>query len=125
MAGRLVVDNNTGHALRLWGCGTLFQLWLVSETYQPDVSGFDCLREITIPIGTSSYAESVVASYNECHDGGPWGTVKACLRNGPPPLPPGEYHAELFQVPHVLPAPPGIPIQVLPAIVGDIPRTVG
>jgi hypothetical protein len=125
MEGRLVVENNTGHALREGGCGTLFQLELVSNTYQPHVGWDDCLDDLTIPVGTSSYPVWVVASYNECHEGGPWGAVKACLPNGPPPLAPGDYDAELFQAPPVLPPPPGIPIQVLPAIVGDPPRTMG
>ena len=114
MAGRLVVENHTGHALHVAGCGSLFQLDLVGSTYQPAVNWPACLQEITIPVGTSSYRMTVTASYNQCDESGSQGTARACLPSGMPPLAPGHYAAELFQSSHVLPAPPGIPVRVTP-----------
>jgi hypothetical protein len=115
MTGRAVVDNNTGHAIRAWGCLTLFQVALVSGTYQPAVAWLTCAQTFTIPAGESSYRVTVEASYLQCHQGRPQGTVRACLPGGqPPPLPPGDYHAVLFQAGHLVPVPPAIAVRVTP-----------
>jgi hypothetical protein len=47
-----------------------------------------CLQSFTIRPGQSSYPVSVAAFYNQCGQGRPEGTIKACLPGGhPPPLP--------------------------------------
>jgi hypothetical protein len=58
MSGRVVVENNTGRAIRVPGCGTLFQVALGSNKYQPTVAWLSCLQMFTIPIGESSSPRS-------------------------------------------------------------------
>jgi hypothetical protein len=115
MSGRVVVENNTGHAVHVSGCLALFQVALASSKYQPAVAWPLCLQPFTIPIGESSYPATVEASYSECRAGRPQGAVRACLPNRrPPPLPPGDYHAKLFQMGHIVPVPPAITVRVTP-----------
>jgi hypothetical protein len=54
ISARVVVENNTGHAIRVPGCGTLFQVALVSHTYQPAVVWPTCVQTFTIPVGQVS-----------------------------------------------------------------------
>lgn len=113
MSGRVVVENNTGRAISVYGCVTLFQVVLVNSRYRPDVGWFTCLQKLTIPAGRSGYRVTVAASYSACSQGRPWGAVRACLPDGrPPPLPPGDYHAVLFQVRPLVPAPPAVTVRV-------------
>jgi hypothetical protein len=113
MLGSVVVDNNTGHAIRVAGCETLFQVVLVNNRYRPEVAWLTCLQWFTIPTGESRYRVTVGASYRACGQGRPEDGLKACLAgNRPPPLPPGEYHAKLFQISNVVPAPPALAIRV-------------
>ena len=115
MSGRVVVENNTGRAIQVSGCGTLFQVALVSDTYHPVVAWTTCARGFTIPAGQSSYPTTVEASYLACSQGRPHGGLRACLPgNQPPPLLPGLYHAKLFQVGHLVPVPPAITVRVTP-----------
>lgn len=44
MRGRVIVENNTGHAIHVGGCGTLFQVALASKTYRPAVAWLGCLQ---------------------------------------------------------------------------------
>jgi hypothetical protein len=112
MAVRVVVENNTERAIHVAGCGTLFQVALSSKRYRPAVAWITCLQVLTIPVGRSSYRMTVEARYNGCSRG-PSHDLRACLLNGlPPPLPPGDYHATLFQVRHVVPSPPPITVRV-------------
>jgi hypothetical protein len=112
MPGQLVVDNNTGRAVRTSGCLGLFQVALVSGRYHPSVAWLACLQFFTIPEGQSSYPVTVAATYLGCGQGGPGGA--ACLPGGHPPgLPPGTYRAVLFQAQRLFPAPPAITIHVI------------
>src|SRR6266487_4384768 len=115
MSGRVVVENSTGHAIHVTGCVTLFQVVLVNNKYKPTVAWFTCLQKFTIPVGESSYPATVEASYSRCGPGRPRGGLRACLPNNhPPPLPPGDYHAVLFQAVHVVPVPSAETIRVTP-----------
>lgn len=116
MPAHVVVENNTGHAIHAGGCGSLFQVDLVSRHYHPLVVWLTCLQSFTIPVGVSRYRVIVIASYSHCAQGRPQPGMKSCLRHGgAPPLPPGEYHATLFQSGHLVPAPPAIAVRVTPA----------
>jgi hypothetical protein len=115
MSGHVVVENNAGHTIRVPGCVTLFQVALVSSKYRPAVAWFTCLQTFTIPVGESSYPVTVEASYRECSPNRPQGGLRACLPNRhPPPLPPGDYHARLFQAGHLVPVPPAMTVRVTP-----------
>jgi hypothetical protein len=65
----VVVENNTGRAIHVFGCGTLFQVALVSSTYRPAIAWPGCLQPFTIPVGESSYPVTVGARYSQCHQG--------------------------------------------------------
>jgi hypothetical protein len=113
MAGHVVIENNTGHAIHAFGCLTLFQVALVSGTYHPAIAWLDCLQPFTIPAGHSTYPVSVAASYSQCSQGRPSSAMKVCLPDGhPPPLPAGVYRAVLFQARHTFAAPPAIKVRV-------------
>jgi len=113
MPGRVVVENDTGRAIRASGCLTLFQVALVSGRYHPAVPWLGCLQSFTIPRGRSSYPVTVAASYLGCGQAGPGSAAGACLPGGhPPALPAGVYRAALFQLRHLVPAPPAITIRV-------------
>ncbi len=115
MSVRIVVENNTGRSIHASGCLTLFQVALVNSRYRPSVAWFTCAQAFTIPIGESSYSTRVQASYSACSPGRPQGAVRACLPDRqPPPLPPGDYRAMLFQVGHLVPVPPAMTVRVTP-----------
>jgi hypothetical protein len=116
LTGHVVVNNNTGHAIRLAGCGALFTVELASKTYHPIVASLSCLQFFTIPAGRSRYRVHVLASYLGCRVGHSGGGLRACLPNKKPPqLPAGRYHARLFfQVRQFAPAPHAIPVAVIP-----------
>jgi hypothetical protein len=115
MSARVVVENNTGHAVHVSGCQAIFQVVLINSKYHPLVPWLACLQRFTIPVGQSSYSASVEASYNMCTAGRPHNGERACLPNRqPPPLPPGTYHATLFQLSHIVPAPPTVTVRVTP-----------
>jgi len=116
MSARVIVENGTGHAKRVGGCGTLFQIALVSRTYRPQVAWLTCLQNFTIRPGRNIYRIPITATYLQCSQSRrPPPGQKACLRRGMPPLPPGHYHAELFQSTRLFPSPPAIPVLVTPA----------
>lgn len=111
VAASVIVDNNSGRAIRVTGCLGLFQVVLTSSTYHPEVAWPACLQTFTIPVGQSSYPLKVEATYSSCGQG----ALKSCLPgNRMPPLPPGRYHARLFQARHVVAAPAPIPVRVTP-----------
>jgi len=113
MSGRVVVENTTGRAIFVSGCLGLFQVVLVNSAYRPAVGWLLCLQRFTIPAGQSAYPVTVAASYSTCSQGQPPGAARACLPGGhPPPLPPGVYHAVLFQARHLVPAPPAVTVRV-------------
>jgi hypothetical protein len=114
ISGQVVVENRTGQALRVTGCGGIFQVALTSSTYHPMVAWPACLQRITIPSGRSTYPVSVFASYEECGMSGPSGTMTACLPTGSPPLPPGSYEATTFEDGGAIPAPSSVAVTVTP-----------
>jgi hypothetical protein len=115
MSGRVIVENNTGHAIHASGCLTLFQVALTGKRYHPAVAWPTCLQPFTIPIGKSSYPVTVEASYRECSQGRPQADLRACLPGRRmPPLPPGDYHAVLYQVSHLVSVPRAITVRVTP-----------
>jgi hypothetical protein len=115
MSGQVLVENNTGHALHVYGCVRLFQVQLASGAYQPDAGWLQCLQRFTIPTGGSRYPVTVWASYSACTQGRPQHGLRPCLADGrPPPLAPGNYHAKLLQSGDLVPVPPAITVQVTP-----------
>src|SRR5579859_1233614 len=107
MRGLVVVDNRTGHPVRAWGCLSLFQVILFSESYRPSPVWLTCLQSFIIPVGESSYPVTVGASYLGCGGGLP-----GCLNGRPPPLPPGIYRTRFFQSTRIVPAQPAITVRV-------------
>jgi hypothetical protein len=95
MAGHVLVDNTTGHAIHVSGCLSLFQVLLTSSTYRPAAAWPACLQPFTIPAGETRYPVTVRASYSECSQGRPQHALRACLPDGrmprfpPAPITPG------------------------------------
>jgi hypothetical protein len=115
ISGQVLVDNTTGHAIDVSGCGNLFQVLLTNSTYRPTVRWLTCLQRFTIPVGESRYEVTVQASYIECSQGPPHHGLKPCMPAGRmPPLPPGTYHAKLFQVGNLVRVPPAPTVRVTP-----------
>lgn len=113
MSAHVVISNNSGRAIHTGGCLSLFQVALVSTSYHPQPAWPLCLQSFTIRPGQSSYPVTVAASYDQCSQGRPKDTIKACRPGGhPPPLPPGTYRAVLFQSRHLVPVPPAITVRV-------------
>ena len=111
MSGHVVVENDTGRAIRTSGCLTLFQVALAGSSYHPAIAWPACLQSFTV--GQSSYPVTVAASYGRCSQGRPSDAIKACLPGGQmPSLPPGTYRAVLFQVRHLVPVPPPVTVRV-------------
>ncbi|MGH3203834.1 MAG: hypothetical protein ACRDP5_17545 [Streptosporangiaceae bacterium] len=115
MAGHVLVDNNTGHTVHAAGCLALFQVVLTSGTYRPVVAWATCLQQFTIPPGQTRYRVTLQASYSQCSQGRPQDGLRACLPGGRmPPLPPGTYHARLFQARNLVRVPPAVTVRVTP-----------
>lgn len=111
--GQIVVENRTGHDINRIGCHGLFQVLLASSTYMQDPVWPACAQRITIPTGHSSLAVHVSATYTECGQLGPIGSVPACVRgSGMPPLPPGEYLATTFEDGNAIPLPAPVKVTV-------------
>ncbi|HEX4258012.1 MAG TPA: hypothetical protein VH089_23175 [Streptosporangiaceae bacterium] len=111
LPGRVIVDNQTGHALHIHGCGDLVQVTLSSRHYHPALAAPDCAETLTVPTGQTTYRVRVLASYLTCSNGDAEAGIPKCAP-GPklPPLPPGTYQASLDATASFVPAPP--PIQV-------------
>ncbi len=113
MTGHVLVDNATGHPIHVLGCGSLFQVDLTSRGYRPAVGWPACLQRITIPVGHTRYRVTVESTYNQCGPGGRRDGLRACRPGGGmPSLPPGTYHARLFQVRPLVRTPPAITVRV-------------
>lgn len=120
MTGQLLVDNHTGHAIHIFGCLSLFQVALTSGSYRPPVAWAACLQRFTIPVGQARYRVTVWASYSQCSQARPRHGLKACLPGERmPPLPPGTYHARLYQARPLVRIPPPITVRVTPARPGS------
>jgi hypothetical protein len=111
ISGQVVVENRTGHDIQLGGCG-IFQVLLTNNTYQPSSFWATCFTRYTIPMGESSYPITVIAAHNWCSQSGSTGTLPACLPNGPPPLPPGDYQATTLEAGDALPIPAPVKVTV-------------
>jgi hypothetical protein len=112
MLAHIVVDNRTGHAIHAKGCGSLYALALGSNSHPAQVAWASCLKILTIPLGKSSYPETVTATYDQC---GGAASQPACLPGGRlPPLPAGRYRLVFFQSSNVVSAPAPIPVRVTP-----------
>jgi len=124
LAAHVKVDNNTGHAIHVPGCGAPFTVALASSTYRPVIAVLTCVQLLTIRPGWSSYRVLVLASYLSCSPGHASGARPACLPGmRMPPLPPGRYHATLFfLVREFAPAPPAIPVRVIRAVRSPVRR---
>jgi hypothetical protein len=109
LSGRIIVENDTGHALHASGCGGIFQVVLKSSTYHPEPVWPTCLGPVTIPTGTSTYPVQVEARYGMCGQGG---GLPRCVGAGPPGLPPGEYQATTVELGHAVPLPSPVAVEV-------------
>lgn len=114
MSGHVIVENKSGHELHAAGCGALFQVALVNALTQQGPVWRGCLEEFTIPIGDTTYPVTVRASYLGCSENGQSGFTTCLTSGGPPHLPPGGYHATLFESDTVVPIPPAITVRVEP-----------
>jgi hypothetical protein len=118
MTGYLLVRNDTGHALHAAAC-QLFDVQLSSRIYRPVIAWTTCLRQLTIPAGSSRYPITVLASYLQCSQSRHSHGLRECLAGGgPPPLPPGTYRARLYQMDHLVQAAPPITVQVTKGAMG-------
>jgi hypothetical protein len=55
MPARVVVENNTGRTISVYGCGTIFAIGLVNGTYRQEVAWPACRQRLTIPMGQSTW----------------------------------------------------------------------
>jgi hypothetical protein len=116
MKGRVVLENNTGHALHAIGCG-FFAVALQNAHYRPQIAWASCAHRYTFPVGESSYPVTVESSYLGCTSAASADDEPACIVDGdghpaPPPLAPGTYQATLFQITRLVPTPPSITVHV-------------
>ena len=114
--GRVVITNNTGEAFNVIGCGSIYQVALANEDYEPGPAWTLCAQQFTIPTGQSTYPVTVRATHLVCgHD--PSSRVEVpCEDSGEmPSLPAGDYEARLFQGHDgpKAPEPPGVPVRVV------------
>ena len=95
LQGTVVVTNHTGRPQDFTGCGELFQVVLHNESAAQQRGGFACALSFSIPDGSSSYPVTISTRYSACVPGGST-TAPDCLASGTaPPLPAGEYQADL------------------------------
>lgn len=110
--GRIAVQNRTGRAIQVAGCGSIYVVLVVGPNHHPTPSWDLCLRTITIPEGPSTYPVTVMAAYDQCWRPGSAGEPR-CLADGSlPGLPPGRYEAVPAGVTAAVPLPAAIAITV-------------
>jgi hypothetical protein len=107
----IAIDNRTGHAIQVGGCGSPFQVLLTNGTHPGNPAWPLCLREFTIPTGHSSFKAVISARYNSCGAGS--GTPR-CPSKGLPALPQGRYQATTYESGHTIPVPAPRPVRVIP-----------
>jgi hypothetical protein len=100
MAGHVLIENNTGHAIHVFGCLSLFQVLLTSSTYRPTVAWAACLQRFTIPDGETRYPVTVWASYSQCSQGRPQHGLRPCLPGGRIPPSPWYLSRQALPSPH-------------------------
>lgn len=106
---RVVVINDTGSAIDLSGCQSIFQVLLVSSTYHPTQAWPLCLQSFIIPTGTSTYAVQVFAFEDVCAASQLVQPSSNC-----PPLPTGRYQATTYEQGNAVPLPQPVPIEITP-----------
>jgi len=107
ITGTVTVVNDSGAPIEGTTCGDYFVGSLSNEEYQQGVARALCLRDFTIPEGTSTYPISVVAAVNGCtlaevedQSLGP-----RCNPDGSmPALPSGEYQLRIDDAQQLVPA---------------------
>jgi hypothetical protein len=113
MAGRLVIDNNTGHTIGGTVCISDFKVLLVGARVRQDAVWLQCAQHFKVPAGESSWPVEVDAFYLMCGNGKPFGDMPSCLSTGrAPPLPPGVYKAVVAQSTRLFADPAAITIRV-------------
>lgn len=112
----VVVANNSGRVLNATRCGGYFQLVLGNDHVHQAVLWRLCAENFAIPMGASTYPVLLSTEYPGCSRDTPTTDTPACLPGGnPPPLPPGEYRATLYQSGNAVPIPPPITVRVVAA----------
>jgi hypothetical protein len=114
MAASVIVDN-PGPDRHVGGCYAIFQIVLGNDAIPAEPGPWPlCLRDITIPAGTSTWPLTVSAHYLTCTGDVPATSGSpSCLPDlTPPPFPPGEYQAVLFALVDIGPAPAPVPVTV-------------
>jgi hypothetical protein len=113
MAGRVVVENNTGRAIFVAGCKAIFQVLLVGAAYRQPGGWLQCMQSFKVPAGESSWPVRVLA-YESCVQGDPDFGLPSCLPAPQiyPPVPPGDYEAIVSQSTRLFADPAPITIRV-------------
>jgi len=115
MSAQVIVENGSAHAIHAVGCGSLFAVALNNTKIHQSPLWPLCGQDFTIPVGRSSYPVTVSGAYLACSHSRPAGYLPPCLPNNRfPPLPAGQYEAELFQSSNIASIPPPIPVRVTP-----------
>lgn len=104
----ITVDNRTGHALHDSGCGTLFEVVLGNAAHPNVPAQLTCIRGYTIRPGVPTYHLDALTTYATCEVHG----HPRCGRTSPPPLPPGEYRAKVYEQGHAVPVPAAQEVRV-------------
>ncbi len=121
---RVVVDNNTGHPVDVYGCKRLFAVILTSVRVRQVSSTPSCIQQFVIPKGDSIYPVTFETRYSKCAKHLPSAGVQACLADGKaPPLPVGGYDVVLVDTAGILRAPRPVPVLVVPAV-APLPKCV-
>ena len=116
LTGRVIVANDTGQAVRGTKCGGYFQVVLTNSHAAQQPAWDECAQRFTFPVGESTYPVTITATYLACTSGPAQGSIPACLQNNaPPPLPPGDYQAKLFQSGDIVSIPAPITLRITPA----------
>mgnify|MGYP005814740029 CR=1 FL=1 len=129
--GVVILDNDTGEAFEVDGCGSLYAAGLASDTMPASIAVPYCLSKLAVPAGESRHPVSIPTTYLSCiraeeradvaanvDDPETAATILAqpdCVVDPdtvpppgetiayvPPPLPPGQYRVEVL-------APSGVP----------------
>jgi hypothetical protein len=115
LTGRVIVDNQTGHALHVHGCGNPVWVDLSSRHFHQGGGAPACADTLTVPVGQTTYPVQVRASYLACSVGQADGDTPKCGPGyEPPALPAGVYQAALGATAGFVLAPPPIEIHVTP-----------
>ncbi len=110
--GMITVRNETGAPASASGCVDWFQVALVGNGVKPELRWLACAGTIELPAGTTRYPVVVHASYSHCNQLPP--DPPACIGDQPPPLPPGQYKARVFEIFKAMAEPRPVTVKVAP-----------